>query len=842
MKTVLTFSVIAALMAPSFPAVSAFAAEQTFIEHHFDEPIDAFSVGVSEPRDLSYSYLHQDGWSEWLELETEFDEYPDVPESSLAMLPYGVSALRVKGIESDTDIHPIRVSKEPVRFQVAAVNTPIRKSIVTRSEWGADESYLYQAPSDVKQTSTQDKGDNGTSSGTPSGRISDCAQAQSKYPAEFRTQSTVTKDARGQTYRWALQYSPQVKLLAVHHSALLVQGDPRPPVERIRALYKYHAANRGWGDIGYHYAIDEDGRIYEGRQGGKYVVGGHAYCHNIGSVGVVLLGNFEIEQPSQKQIQSLQHLLSDLSKEYDIDLRKSVQFHGKTLASPVVRHRDLSPTLCPGHHMSDVFGQVIRNVQTGMLDASVRFTTMTKPVPKPEETEPPSTVPGVAPGISFTGRTTLAINPGGKQRLSFAYTAGVAGAYEGKKVADIRLSSTDIKLYLDNGRGWIPVTTGILLPSDLPAGESTSLQMIVEAPMEAGNYTFDIGGIRLTLAVAGRRIRTGDFINPFDGGLQMVIVRPPAKKVTPVLGRIRPHTRRSIQSDTAPLPAPASPSIQTKTRESSSVSPSIRIRLSADASPSIAFSDNGTVGGVTARAGSTFDLLSRGNECEVRSKGERVLSAPIVRFSSSVSGILTASVIRGKKRSYRGVIECRVVNGTLALINELPLEDYMAGLAEEPDSEPYEKQRAFAIAARTYAAYYMDPANRKFPGMPYDGSDDPAVFQSYTGVDFTAANPNWLRAAMSTQGSVLMFGGKLIRPPYFSSNDGRTRSPAEIGWKNFPFAEIFASKPDPWCNGMTLRGHGVGMSGCGAKGQANEGKSAEQILRYYYPGALLGSL
>lgn len=165
----------------------------------------------------------------------------------------------------------------------------------------------------------------------------------------------------------------------------------------------------------------------------------------------------------------------------------------------------------------------------------------------------------------------------------------------------------------------------------------------------------------------------------------------------------------------------------------------------------------------------------------------------------------------------------------------------MAGLAEEPDTQPYEKQRAFAIAARTYAAYYMDPANRKFPGMPYDGSDDPALFQSYAGLDFTAANPNWLRASVSTESSVLTFDGKLIKPPYFSSDDGRTRSPSEAGWKNFPFAEIFSSKPDPWCSGMTLRGHGVGMSGCGALGQAKEGRSAEQILQYYYPGALLGT-
>jgi SpoIID/LytB domain protein len=35
---------------------------------------------------------------------------------------------------------------------------------------------------------------------------------------------------------------------------------------------------------------------------------------------------------------------------------------------------------------------------------------------------------------------------------------------------------------------------------------------------------------------------------------------------------------------------------------------------------------------------------------------------------------------------------------------------------------------------------------------------------------------------------------------------------------------------------MVLHGHGVGMSGCGAEGQARQGKKYAEILKYYYPG------
>ncbi len=234
--------------------------------------------------------------------------------------------------------------------------------------------------------------------------------------------------------------------------------------------------------------------------------------------------------------------------------------------------------------------------------------------------------------------------------------------------------------------------------------------------------------------------------------------------------------------------------------------------------------------------GTAIQLLAKGNTCEALVRGERLSADLVLRFQSTVSNVLSVDSVRGTTRSYRGTLECRIVDGAVALINELPLEEYLAGLSEEPDSEPYEKQRAFAVAARTYAAYYTQEGHRKFVGKPYDGTDDPATFQAYAGVEYASNNPRWMQAVTSTAGQALSVAGQLIRPPYFSSDDGRTKSPIEAGWSSFPNADIFTSKADPWCTGKPISGHGVGMSGCGAKGQALEGRSAEQILQYYYPG------
>jgi peptidoglycan hydrolase-like amidase len=99
---------------------------------------------------------------------------------------------------------------------------------------------------------------------------------------------------------------------------------------------------------------------------------------------------------------------------------------------------------------------------------------------------------------------------------------------------------------------------------------------------------------------------------------------------------------------------------------------------------------------------------------------------------------------------------------------------------------------------------------------------------------FEERNPRWKDAVKSTESKVLSWERKVVKAPYFSSDNGRTKSALDVwGWEHTPYLN---SKDDPWCKGMSNAGHGVGMSGCGAEGQANEGKTAEEILHYYYPG------
>ncbi|PIP65086.1 hypothetical protein COU77_01780 [Candidatus Peregrinibacteria bacterium CG10_big_fil_rev_8_21_14_0_10_49_16] len=605
--------------------------------------------------------------------------------------------------------------------------------ILPRTEWGADNELLFSRKREEyheeRIESTNDQPE--VSSSTPGNRASDCEKWQQEHPEEFRPARTERRDAQGGLYRWPQQYSPQVQLLVLHHTALAVGTDTRSPRERVQALYEYHSDGKGWGDIGYHFIVDEEGTIYEGRAGGDAVIGGHAYCWNTGTVGIALLGNFELEQPTQDQINSLQWLLDHLIKKYDINLAKSVSFHGKTLP-PIVGHDDLLSTVCPGHYMDYVLPQVREHVYKGTLTASVTF-------PR-------------------TYAKERRVSP--RERLALTRTQQRLNRY---------------------------VSTPTISKRRLYRAQRGGVSALV--PQNISNH----------MNASNSRVRRDAIYSVSTSQYTSSLVPHIAEKPNTESPTIRIHLTTTGNTHTLLLPITT------------------------------------TINGQSPQGGS-LTLTQSGKNCKAQIN-HMTIQSDILRIDPG-NGILT---LQDGTRRYRGILECRILDGKLTLMNELSLEEYLWGLAEEPDTEPFEKQRAFAIAARTYAAHYLQNSQRKFSGKPYDGSDSPAEFQAYGGANFEARNPEWVRAVKETAGQILTKAGTPIRAAYYSSNDGRTRSPAEIGWNTFPFAEVFASKPDPWCAGMPNRGHGVGMSGCGAEGQANEGKSAEDILRYYYPGTRVGT-
>jgi hypothetical protein len=240
-------------------------------------------------------------------------------------------------------------------------------------------------------------------------------------------------------------------------------------------------------------------------------------------------------------------------------------------------------------------------------------------------------------------------------------------------------------------------------------------------------------------------------------------------------------------------------------------------------------------------AGTSASITRSGDNINV-SLGSIVKTNDVVRVVPDDGGVVEISTMERRPswntalndNKFRGIIEVRSISSQATYINELPLEDYLKGLAEVSNDTAPEKQKAIAVLARTYARFYMQSDKRKFPGMPYDGSDDPAIFQRYLGYGVESRSANFVNAVAATKDMVVTYNGQLIKTPYFSQSNGRTKSAQEVwGWTDAPYLQ---SVDDPYCAGMTQSGHGVGMSGCGSDGMAKAGKAYEEIIKYYYQG------
>ena len=259
----------------------------------------------------------------------------------------------------------------------------------------------------------------------------------------------------------------------------------------------------------------------------------------------------------------------------------------------------------------------------------------------------------------------------------------------------------------------------------------------------------------------------------------------------------------------------------------------------------------------------------------------------------------------------------------LAVVNEVPLEEYLVGVlrSEVGEKWPLEALRAQAIVARTYAAYHRALSAAK----PYHIVASTA-HQQYAG-RVPAASPLW-GAVRETIGQVLLWEGDVFPAFYHTDSGGYTEDPRTVfAARNMPglkpvrcefsagsphyfwsldvrladLAEILrrndaavgsviaidVSERTPSLRAATITvhgtgrsvrlrgnefrrmigydtfkstlfavavdapwarfsgrgyGHGVGMCQWGAKGMAEQGHTARQILEFYYPGTVLSTL
>jgi len=157
-------------------------------------------------------------------------------------------------------------------------------------------------------------------------------------------------------------YDDGVGGITVHHTAGRNDYSRAESAGIVRAIYAYHAETLGWCDIGYNALVDQYGQIFEGRYGGldRAVQGAHAGGFNENTAGVALMGNYETETPSNESINAIGKFIGWRSKIAGIDPEGHTTMYSEgTEFTPyaqdeavdlptVFAHRDVGNTDCPG--------------------------------------------------------------------------------------------------------------------------------------------------------------------------------------------------------------------------------------------------------------------------------------------------------------------------------------------------------------------------------------------------------------------------------------------------------------------------------------------------------------
>lgn len=143
----------------------------------------------------------------------------------------------------------------------------------------------------------------------------------------------------------------------ITHITLHHQGEPFPegtdPIQYLRTLQKWSRSEKHWIDIPYHYIIDLDGKVYEGRNI-NYAGDTNTEYNPTGHALIEVVGNFEEVEPNEKQLDAVVNVMTWLAIKYSVPV------------DSIRAHKDYSSkTVCPGKNL-------YRYIENGYFKQRVR--------------------------------------------------------------------------------------------------------------------------------------------------------------------------------------------------------------------------------------------------------------------------------------------------------------------------------------------------------------------------------------------------------------------------------------------------------------------------------------
>ena len=267
---------------------------------------------------------------------------------------------------------------------------------------------------------------------------------------------------------------------------------------------------------------------------------------------------------------------------------------------------------------------------------------------------------------------------------------------------------------------------------------------------------------------------------PVATGAKPTTQKPVAsKQTTPKV--VRTTESDSIQANTAAITRNKVGSVVTPATTRVENIPNVRVLLGSRSSDSTVTSTanmvvlnsvNGQVSTISANRGTTIGV--RGGKIAIN--GKAIDTVVTLKPTNSNAPFL----FEGK--GYRGGLTLRANNGTMMVINSVPLEDYLYGVVpqEVVPSWPAAALEAQAVAARTYALHTMEENKGKL----YDVSTT-TDHQVYNGVSGeTQATTN---AVNKTKGMVMLYNQRPINALFHSDGGGYTEDSVNVWGSDVPY-------------------------------------------------------
>lgn len=236
--------------------------------------------------------------------------------------------------------------------------------IISREEWWANESYRYlnwpewkdiiEERSKLEKTLTQEEIQLDIKEKAKNNIANNFLITE--FPNIFALKS-VQKYEGDYKLAWPITKTNTKQSIVIHHT----DGNYTDSYSAIRSIYKYHALTNQWWDLGYNYLIWLNWEIFEWRAWWDDVVAAHDKWNNQSSIWIALIWNYDKNDISVSQSESLRKLIDYLIKKYDINVTKKVPFFKQCIWNkscdqnpinvfydyPIIGHRDAGYTSCP---------------------------------------------------------------------------------------------------------------------------------------------------------------------------------------------------------------------------------------------------------------------------------------------------------------------------------------------------------------------------------------------------------------------------------------------------------------------------------------------------------------